>query len=286
MKNVSNTLTTVGALAAAVLAGSSAGGTAVLEPPADVQDLAGTAPVAQTKPAKKRGKGKGNPPAAPQPPASPATPAPIVDAATEKELELPVGTTAALAATQGKHMRDSKISKEERKAAHVAAVETALAIGLGERAAGYGPIIRSVILRMVKGTFNLKSVQIQSVNSATIRAILSDATFKTKAITALEEHLADVKERAAKLLAKTGRETSATTLETRAENTEKARKWINGGLNESYLQSLVVIEQLGNRVTLNGIAIPIDRLLGVAFGKNITAGELFKHASTAQVSKA
>jgi len=184
MKNVSNTLTTVGALAAAVLAGSSASGTAVLEPPVDVQDLAGTAPVAQTKPAKKRGKGKGSPPAAPQPPRLPRhagagswMPQPRRNSNCRWEPPPP---------SPPRRANTCVIPRSARKNARPPTSppsETALAIGLGERAAGYGPIIRSVILRMVKGTFNLKSVQIQSVNSATIRAILSDATFKTKAIT-------------------------------------------------------------------------------------------------------
>src|ERR1035437_9340133 len=279
MQNVTKSgSTNIAALAASVLGavpGANAGGTAVMDKPV-------------AAPRKRRSRAASVVAAAAIAGAAmlAANTTPVVDAATESALGLTPGASAAVMATKGKNLRDSTISKRERKAAHVAAVENCLAIGLGEKAAGHGPITRSVLLRMAKSTFNLKSVQIANINSVTLRAILGDINFKANAHAALAAHLADLQARAAKVTAKTGKETSATTLETRTENVAKAKKWIDAGMNAVYLQSLTVIEQLGNRITISGIALPVDRLLGVAFGKNITASELLKGSDTVAIVKA
>lgn len=264
MKSVSNPSISTATLAASVLnTAQDAGGVAVMEAPVAV------------KPARTRK------PRAPKVPAPVSAPSPVLDGAIEKALDLPPGTTAALAASVGKKLRDPKIAKKERKAVNHSAVQVLLSVGLGEQASGYGPILRQVMLKLVKSTFNLKSVKVESLNTSTIKAVLSASDFASRATAMLDQHVLELELRSEKTVAKGGHATSAATLKARDLNTRKAQTWITSGLNKIYLRSMDVVCEMGGQITIGGITMPFDRLLAISFGKSINAIELYRASVTA-----
>lgn len=167
------------------------------------------------------------------------------------------------------NLRDPKVKPADRKIAVSAAIAIMIGVGLGTRSKGFGPFVRAVINRLLGGMLGIKTVGRDKFTAQDLLKVLAVPNFKQQAIAALKTYLAGLKADAA-----------ATTLESRGKHAERAKEWINGDLHESYATALKVVMQLGGQVNFKGdkgvISMPLDRALGVAFGRNITAAELAK----------
>lgn len=167
------------------------------------------------------------------------------------------------------NLRDPKVKPAERKIAVTAAIAIMIGVGLGTRSKGFGPFVRAVVNRLLGGMLGVKIVNRDKFSAKDLLKVLEVATFKKQALDALKTYIAGLKADAA-----------ATTLEARGKHAERAKAWINGDLHESYATALKVVMQLGGQVNFAGekgvISMPLDRALGVAFGRNITAAELAK----------
>lgn len=169
----------------------------------------------------------------------------------------------------GKHIKDSSISKAERKAVKASAMDILVGVGLGERSGGHGPIVRQVMVVGLKDMLKVNVVRKDMITADNLLKLLKLDTFETAAPAHLTSYLTGLKD-----------DVSENTLETRKDNAEKAKKWVNGGMFKHYATAMEAVIALGREVhftTDTGvISMPLDRALGVAFGRNITAAELMK----------
>jgi hypothetical protein len=169
----------------------------------------------------------------------------------------------------GLNVRDKSVKPADRKVAVAAAIAVMIGVGLGQKSLGYGPIVRAVLTRLLGGLLGIKVVGRDKISAKDVLKVLEMPKFAEQASAALTTYLAGLKADA-----------SENTLTSRGKNAERAKAWITGGLNEVYATSLKVVMSLGGQVNFTGdkgtISMPLDRALGVAFGRSITAAELAK----------
>jgi hypothetical protein len=167
------------------------------------------------------------------------------------------------------NVRSAEVKPEDRKIAVAAAISIMVGVGLGERSKGYGPHVRAVLTRLLGGKLGSKTVNRDKISAKDVIEICEAGTFKEQAAKALDTYLAGLKPDAGEA-----------TLATRAKNAEQAKRWVTAGLNTTYATALKVILTLGGQVNFGTdkgtISMPVDRALGVAFGRSITASELAK----------
>jgi hypothetical protein len=139
-------------------------------------------------------------------------------------------------------------------------------------------MVRQVILRLMGGKLSVKSVKRDQITADEIKAVLSVPTFAAQAKASLTSYVAGLKS-----------EVSDATIESRKANAELAQKWIDAGMHETYLVALQIICNLGGQVSFTTdkgtISMPLNRALGVAFGRSITASEL-RRSDSKGVTKA
>lgn len=195
-------------------------------------------------------------------------------------LGLQPGAIAAVQAAIGKNLRDSQVSKQERKVVKDASLDIAMGVGLGESAetndeqVGYGPMTRTLIIKMMKTTITKgKAVKITDLSRINIQKVLGLPNFAAVAAATLDAYLLELEA----LAVSRGKTPAQTTLDARKANAELTRTWIKNGLNTVYSQALDNLTQFGGQIPFgNGVTMPLDRALGVAFGRNITASELYR----------
>jgi len=177
----------------------------------------------------------------------------------------------------GKHIKDSSISKPERQLVKQSAMEVLIGVGLGDKSQGYGPVVRQVMILGLKDMLKLTSIKKDLITADNLLQLIKLDTFAADA----PKHLAKYQEG---LKADVGE----TTIATRKANAGRAKKWIDSGMFTHYATALETVVQLGRqaefRTELGVITMPLDRALGVAFGRSITASELMK-ANDKQIVK-
>lgn len=188
--------------------------------------------------------------------------------------ESTISVLEAVKAT-GVNLRSQMVDKKDRAVATTAAIDVLIGVGLGERAKGFGPIVRQVLIGLLKVKLGVKTVKRDQITAKNLQAVLGVKDFTKNAKAALATYLKSFD----------GKEVGEATIKARGHNTELANRWIDADMGEVYETALKVICTLGGTVHFDGISMPVDRALGVAFGRNITASELFK-AKEKSVSKA
>lgn len=178
----------------------------------------------------------------------------------------------------GKHIKDSSISKPERQLVKQSAMEVLIGVGLGDKSQGYGPVVRQVMILGLKDMLKLTSIKKDLITADNLLKLIKLDTFAADA----PKHLAKYQEGLKADVAEA-------TLGIRKANAGRAKKWIDAGMFSNYATALETVIQLGRqaefRTDMGTITMPLDRALGVAFGRNITASELMK-ANEKQVVKA
>lgn len=191
------------------------------------------------------------------------------------------GLAALNAAEQsGADIRSSKVSKKERKLVKQGAVEVLLAVGLGQRSQGYGPILRQVIIKGLKATTGGKRIGIKDITADALVTYLSRKGIAEEMAEILTTHMDGLETE----------DVAATTIEQRTKNLVLAKAWIAAKMAKTYVTALKTVIKLGSQVTFTiehgTMTLPLNRALGVAYGRSISAAELFRAAHKTDVSVA
>jgi hypothetical protein len=174
------------------------------------------------------------------------------------------------------NLRSPEVKPEDRKVSKETALMVAMQVGLGNKSGGAGPMIRSDIAWAMKGVLNKKTLKREDFTAASLTVLLSLPDCQDRLRKAHTEHLAELEKH----------EVTDDTKVARGKQAAFASKWIEAGMHASYLTGIQVLVNLGGQVQFGKIAMPLDRALGVAFGRNITAAELVGHLKADQATPA
>jgi hypothetical protein len=170
----------------------------------------------------------------------------------------------------GVNLRSPEVPAAQRTITQQAALTVCEGVGLGNKSGGYGPLTRSTMIAMVKVHLNKKVAKREDITADNLEAILTDKDFQAKANVALTKHLEGLKS-----------DVTADTVVARTKNAALAKKWIDTGMHASYLAAIRALKDLGGQAHFGKISMPLNRALGVAFGRNITAAELVHELNVA-----
>ncbi len=201
----------------------------------------------------------------------------LPEAAAAKDLGVSEAGLRAVkdAAKSGVNLRDAKTSKAQREAVKQGSLEILLGVGLGAKSQGYGPIVQRVIIITIGQACGIKRVSTADITAANVIKALTTKTVATDLPANLATYIKELE-------AKTNKDGSAKvvskdTADTRAKNLKLAQSWVAIGMHKSYVSAIKNVIKLGgsiNTPVIHGMmTLPVDRALGMAFGRSITASE-------------
>jgi hypothetical protein len=169
------------------------------------------------------------------------------------------------AAALGHRLRDPAVSKAERQAAKKAAMRAMMALGLAPKSEGHGPMVRATLNRLMAAELGEKVVKRDQIAVELVLRVLTGKAVKRDGLKALDVYAKALKP-----------DVSADTIKARKANFALAKLWFEGGGPKVYADALRVIKGLGGQVLWSKGTISLDRAMGLALGRNITAAEVAK----------
>jgi len=173
----------------------------------------------------------------------------------------------------GTSLRSPKLSKDERQLALSSSARHLMEVSLGQKRGGAGPLAKRVMIVMMAQKLTaltgktVKVVQKPQVTADLVLGILSDKAFVEKAKATLDQLVKSLPA----IVGDDKDKVKARKAE-RDKNRMLAMDWLTSGRWQVYRAAVENCKDLTN-VTYDKVCMPVNRALGVGFGKPITASE-------------